>query len=97
MQSCNYFCVFDCALLLTVNASQEDTFDWLLTDQASSWPGTPVDRGWRYLRQSLQRHDNADTDYKYTKAALETMLSADRSSPPPWVTQILQVRYDLWA
>jgi nuclear pore complex protein Nup160 len=81
--------------LLNVDARQEDTSDWLLTDKVSSWPGTPADRGWRYLRQSLQQHDNAGTDHKYTKAILETMLSADRSSsPPPWIIQILEVRFD---
>lgn len=74
--------------------SQEDTSDWLLTDKVSSWPGTPADRGWRYLRHSLQQHDNADTDYKYTKAALETILAADRSpSPPPWLVHRLEVWY----
>ncbi|KAF9468851.1 nucleoporin Nup120/160-domain-containing protein [Collybia nuda] len=70
---------------------QEDTSDWLLTDKVSSWPGTPADRGWRYLRQSLQRHDNAETDFKYTKATLETIMSFDRSSPPPpWLIHILE-------
>ncbi|RDB20540.1 hypothetical protein Hypma_012453 [Hypsizygus marmoreus] len=70
---------------------QEDTSDWLLTDKVSSWPGTPADRGWRFLRQSLQRHDNPDTDYKYSKATLETILGVDRSSPPPpWLTHILE-------
>ncbi|KAF8227965.1 hypothetical protein L208DRAFT_1490549 [Tricholoma matsutake] len=70
---------------------QENTSDWLLTDKVSSWPGTPADRGWRYLRLSLQRHDNADTDYKYTKAVLEVILNTDRSSPPPpWVIRTLQ-------
>jgi len=70
---------------------QEDTTDWLLTDKVSSWPGTPAERGWRYLRQSLQQHDNDDTDYKYSKTALETLLEADSSSsPPPWLIHILE-------
>ncbi|KAF8076014.1 nucleoporin Nup120/160-domain-containing protein [Lyophyllum atratum] len=70
---------------------QEDTSDWLLTDKVSSWPGTPADRGWRYLRHSLQRHDGADTDYKYTKATLETILGSDSSSsPPPWLIHMLE-------
>jgi len=68
---------------------QEDTSDWLLTDKVSSWPGTPADRGWRYLRHSLQQHDNAETDYKYTKAILETILGSN-SSPPPWLIHILE-------
>ncbi|KAJ7179519.1 nucleoporin Nup120/160-domain-containing protein [Mycena filopes] len=62
---------------------QEDNSDWLLTDKVSSWPGSPADRGWRYLRQSLERHDGLDTDYKYTKTSLETILSLQRTSPPP--------------
>jgi len=72
----------------------EDTSDWLLTDKVSSWPGTPVDRGWRYLRQSLERHDDPDTDYRYTKTVLETILEFDRSSPPPpWLIHSLEVHH----
>ncbi|KAL0949809.1 hypothetical protein HGRIS_009844 [Hohenbuehelia grisea] len=70
---------------------QEDTSDWLLTDQVSSWSGTPAERGWRYLRQALERHDNAGTDFKYTKAVMETLLTFDRaSSPPPWLIRSLE-------
>lgn len=70
---------------------ESDTSDWLLTDRVSSWPGTPADRGWRYLRQSLDRHDSSDTDFKYTKTTLETILSYDRlTPPPPWLIQILE-------
>ena len=70
----------------------EDTSDWLLTDKVSSWPGTPAERGWRYLRQSLERHDGPPTDYRYTKIALETIMSFDRTSPPPpWLIHSLEV------
>ncbi|KAJ7929169.1 nucleoporin Nup120/160-domain-containing protein [Mycena leptocephala] len=70
---------------------QEDNSDWLLTDKVSSWPGSPADRGWRYLRQSLERHDGPDTDYKYTKITLETILSLQRTSPPPpWLIHSLE-------
>ncbi|KAJ7162628.1 nucleoporin Nup120/160-domain-containing protein [Mycena crocata] len=70
---------------------QEDTSDWLLTDKVSSWPGSPADRGWRYLRQSLERYDGPDTDYKYTKITLETILSQQRTSPPPpWLIHSLE-------
>jgi len=73
------------------NIPESDTSDWLLTDRVSSWPGTPADRGWRYLRQSLERHDSPDTDFKYTKTTLETILSYDRlTPPPPWLVQILE-------
>ncbi|KAF8665766.1 hypothetical protein AX16_000214 [Volvariella volvacea WC 439] len=74
---------------------QEDNSDWLLTDQVSSWAGSPADRGWRYLRQSLEKHDNIETDYKYTKATLDTILSIDRlAPPPPWLLQTLQADLD---
>ncbi|KAI0829349.1 nucleoporin Nup120/160-domain-containing protein [Trametes gibbosa] len=69
----------------------EDTSDWLLTDKISSWPGTPAEKGWRYLRQSLERHDGPQTDYRYTKVALETIMAFDRSSPaPPWLIHTLE-------
>ncbi|GBE86753.1 hypothetical protein SCP_0906340 [Sparassis crispa] len=74
--------------------SGEDTSDWLLTDKVTSWPGTAADRGWRYLRESLERHDGPDTDYRYTKVTLETILELDRTSPPPqWLTQSLEVHH----
>ncbi|GBE77402.1 hypothetical protein SCP_0102750 [Sparassis crispa] len=83
--------------LLSVEASVdsgEDTSDWLLTDKVTSWPGTAADRGWRYLRESLERHDGPDTDYRYTKVTLETILELDRTSPPPqWLTQSLEVHH----
>ncbi|KAK1217352.1 hypothetical protein PQX77_019987 [Marasmius sp. AFHP31] len=69
---------------------QEDTSDWLLTDKVSSWPGSPADRGWRYLRESLKRHDGFETEHKYTKIALETVLSFQSSPPPPWLIQALE-------
>ncbi|KAF7354945.1 hypothetical protein MSAN_01409400 [Mycena sanguinolenta] len=70
---------------------QEDNSDWLLTDKVSSWSGTPADRGWRYLRQSLERYDGPDTDYKYTKITLETILGLQRTSPPPpWLIHSLE-------
>jgi nuclear pore complex protein Nup160 len=78
--------------LLIFLIRQEDTSDWLLTDKVTSWPGTPTDRGWRYLRQSLDRHDNVETDYKYSKVTLETILAFDRFWPtPPWLIQTLEV------
>ncbi|KAF8974708.1 nucleoporin Nup120/160-domain-containing protein [Flammula alnicola] len=70
---------------------QEDTSGWLLTDNAASWQGTPSDRGWRFLQQSLKRHDSAENDYRYAKASLETILSVGRSlSSPPWLIDILE-------
>ncbi|KAG8218321.1 hypothetical protein J3R82DRAFT_3935 [Butyriboletus roseoflavus] len=69
----------------------QDTADWLLTDNVSSWPGAPVDRGWRYLKLALERNDGADTDYRYNKAVLEAILSNDRASPPPpWLIHTLE-------
>ena len=70
-----------------------DTPDWLLTDKVSSWAGTPAEKGWRYLRQSLERHDGRQTDYRYSTVALETIMSFDRTSPPPpWLIHTLEVR-----
>ncbi|KAL7282041.1 hypothetical protein ACG7TL_003508 [Trametes sanguinea] len=69
----------------------EDTSDWLLTDKVSSWPGTPAEKGWRYLRQSLERHDGPQTDYRYSKVVLETIMAFDRTSPPPpWLIHTLE-------
>ncbi|THH12327.1 hypothetical protein EW145_g80 [Phellinidium pouzarii] len=67
------------------------TSDWLLTDKVSSWPGTHADRGWRYLRQCLERYDSVETDYSYSKAVLETILSHNASSPPPpWLLKTIE-------
>jgi len=69
---------------------QEDMSDWLLTDKVSSWPGTHAARCWRYLRLSLERQDGTETDYKYSKVTLETILAFDRSTLlPPWLLQSL--------
>ncbi|THG99568.1 hypothetical protein EW026_g2819 [Hermanssonia centrifuga] len=71
--------------------SIEESSDWLLTDKVSSWSGTPADRGWRYLRQALERYDGPETNFAYSKIALETVLAFDRlSAPPPWLIQSLE-------
>ncbi|TFK29339.1 hypothetical protein FA15DRAFT_610509 [Coprinopsis marcescibilis] len=80
-----------CIHLSKSRNSQPVESDWLLTDNASTWIGSPSDRGWKFLRQSLSVHDGPDTDYRYAKAAFETVLSIDRGSPPPpWLEQILE-------
>ena len=81
---CSYFCIYSSSRL-------EDTSGWLLTDNGSSWQGTPSDRGWRYLQQALKRHDGGETDHRYAKASLETILSAESLAPPPWLIDILEV------
>jgi nuclear pore complex protein Nup160 len=74
----------------------EDTTDWLLTDKVTSWAGTPSDRGWRYLRQSLERHDGSDTDLRYSKVVFETIVGLERAStPPPWLVHRLEVMVPL--
>lgn len=79
-------------LSIMIPSYRQDTADWLLTDNVSSWPGTPSDRGWRYLKLALERHDGPDTDYRYNKAVLEAILSHDRvSPPPPWLIHTLEV------
>lgn len=76
---------------VNLSSRLEDTSGWLLTDSASSWQGTTSDRGWRYLQQALKRHDGVETDHRYAKASLETMLSADSLAPPPWLISTLEV------
>ncbi|KAI0038000.1 hypothetical protein FA95DRAFT_1684755 [Auriscalpium vulgare] len=79
------------------NVLSEDTTDWLLTDDPSSWAGTPADRGWRYLRQVLDRHDGSSTDFRYSKIAFETIAGLDRTStPPPWLVHSLEVHHPEW-
>ena len=75
----------------------EDTTDWLLTDKITSWAGTLSDRAWRYLRQSLERHDGPDTDLLYSKVVFETITGLERAStPPPWLIQKLEVSVYLY-
>lgn len=70
--------------------------DWLLTDKVASWPGTTAERGWRYLRQSLERYDTHGQDYKYSKAVFETLLLHNmQKTLPTWVLQRIQV-YIYW-
>lgn len=81
---------------LLMNLFRPMDSDWLLTDSSITWSGSTADRAWRFLRQSLERHDGAETDHRYTKACLETIISLDRSSPPPpWLLQIIQVSVSL--
>ncbi|KAI0317893.1 hypothetical protein OF83DRAFT_1171570 [Amylostereum chailletii] len=75
----------------------EDMTDWLLTDRATSWAGSWAARGWRYLRQSLERHDSVETDYAYSKVVFETIAGFERTSvPPPWLVQILEGFHPEW-
>ena len=76
-------------------ANRLEISDWLLTDKVSSWPGSATDRGWRYLRQGLEKHDTAETDFKYSKAVLEALLSNNAGSPPPpWLIESLEVCFE---
>jgi nuclear pore complex protein Nup160 len=73
--------------------SLENGADWLLTDKVVSWSRTPAERGWNYLRQSLERHDSVQTDYRYSKTVLDTILTHEKGAPiPPWLVQTLEVR-----
>jgi len=75
----------------------EDTTDWLLTDKVTSWAGTPSDRGWRYLRQSLERHDGPETDLRYSKVVFETITGLESASaPPPWLIHRLEEHHPEW-
>ena len=65
---------------------------WLLTDNVASWHGSPSDRGWRYLQQSLGRYDGPINDCRYAKSVFESILSSSRLlSPPLWLIDILEV------
>jgi nuclear pore complex protein Nup160 len=67
--------------------------DWLLTDKVVSWSRTPAERGWNYLQQSLERHDSAQTDYRYSKTVLDTILTHEKGATiPPWLVRTLEVR-----
>ncbi|KAH8835198.1 hypothetical protein DL96DRAFT_1573284 [Flagelloscypha sp. PMI_526] len=64
---------------------------WLLSSDIRSWPGSPAEKGWRYLRQSLQQYDSAENEYGYTKAVIETMLSHSvDTSPQSWLTELVE-------
>ena len=66
--------------------------DWLLTDKVASWPGTTAERGWRYLRQALERYDTPKIDFRYTKAVFDTLLLHEmQKSIPTWILQRIQV------
>lgn len=73
--------------------SLEDHSEWLLTDKVSSWSGTPAEKGWRYLRHSLECHDRAETDYRYSKIVLETIMQHQKSPPPPWLVSFLEAHH----
>jgi len=63
----------------------------------TSWAGTTSDRGWRYLRQSLERYDGPDTDLRYSKVVFETITGMERAStPPPWLIHKLEERDPEW-
>jgi len=66
----------------------EETTLWLHTELVSSWPGTAIDRGWRYLRMTLEQHDFPETEHAYRKASLEKMLEwggAKTGALPSWL------------
>ncbi|KDQ20617.1 hypothetical protein BOTBODRAFT_626620 [Botryobasidium botryosum FD-172 SS1] len=64
---------------------------WLLSDRVVSWEGTSSQRGWRYLRLSLETHDNAENDYIYYKAVVQKVLDLNRFGRiPPWLVKFFQ-------
>ncbi|KIJ26033.1 hypothetical protein M422DRAFT_236708 [Sphaerobolus stellatus SS14] len=70
---------------------QDPSSEWLHSERVSSWPGTPIERGWRYLRISLEQHDTAAKDYAYRKAVVEKMLEFDRDGAlPSWLVKFFQ-------
>ncbi|KAK0467905.1 nucleoporin Nup120/160-domain-containing protein [Desarmillaria tabescens] len=73
--------------------SLEDHSEWLLTDKVSSWSGTPAEKGWKFLRHSLVCHDCPETDYRYSKIVLETIMQHQKSPPPPWLVSLLEAHH----
>lgn len=79
---------------ITLLDSLADGADWLLTDKVVSWSRTPAERGWNYLQQSLERHDSLQTDYRYSKTVLDTILTHEKGTAiPPWLVRTLEVCY----
>jgi hypothetical protein len=79
-------------LILDTSVTNENLSNWLLSDKVTSWPGTPADRGWRFLHQSLERYDGSVTGWRYHLAALRIILAYNRSAaPPPWLETTLEV------
>lgn len=81
-----------CARLATQEASVNiEMYNWLLTDDIESWSGSHAQRGWRYLQLSLERHDDAKTDYSYRKAVFDTVLEMDRlDAVPSWLVKFFE-------
>ena len=66
--------------------------DWLLTDDISSWTGTRAEQAWRFLQQSLTRHDRIDEGAPYRKAALETIIDMNQfDCIPTWLINFFEV------
>ncbi|KAG8960780.1 hypothetical protein FRC03_006142 [Tulasnella sp. 419] len=67
----------------------DDVAPWLISDRVQSWEGTPAQRGWRYLQESLERNDTPD--FVYRKVALKKMLDEDRFARlPVWLVQFFE-------
>jgi hypothetical protein len=77
--------------ILTIVCREEETARWLLSETVSGWNGSLEEKGWRFLRQALERYDSEDNDYAYTKVAFDTVLTYQRSPPPPWLVQLIEV------
>ncbi|KAF8900015.1 nucleoporin Nup120/160-domain-containing protein [Mucidula mucida] len=65
----------------------------LYVARGSSWSGTMADKAWRYLRQSLAFHDGPETDYRYSRTVLETIMQHQKAPPPPWLISVLEVHH----
>jgi hypothetical protein len=77
--------------LLTIVYREEETARWLLSEAVSGWNGSLEEKGWRFLRQALERYDSENNDYAYTKVAFDTVLTYQRSPPPPWLVALIEV------
>jgi len=70
-----------------------DERGWLEDEIVALWEGTTIQKAWRLLQHSLERHDSGTTGWQYRKTCLERIMDTDRlSAPPTWLTAFLQDR-----
>ncbi|KAG8902782.1 hypothetical protein FRB99_004117 [Tulasnella sp. 403] len=69
----------------------DDVAPWLMTDRVQAWGGTLAQRAWRYLQDTLERNDSAETDYEYRKVVLKKIMEEDRTVRlPTWLVQFFE-------
>ncbi|KZT55332.1 hypothetical protein CALCODRAFT_484882 [Calocera cornea HHB12733] len=70
-----------------------DVAPWLeaASERTAYWDGTVSEKAWRYLRESLNRYDQAGTGYRYHKDVLEAILNYNRHNRiPNWLSKFFE-------